>query len=49
MGFVRNVGEKRGRVYEIVNGMLNNKHDEKSESHGIAKRVQKIDKNARTL
>jgi len=34
---VRNVGEKRGRVYEIVNGILNHTHSEKAESCGIKK------------
>jgi Cdc6-like AAA superfamily ATPase len=31
MGLVRNVGEKRGRVYEIVNGLFNCRHDERAE------------------
>jgi len=30
MGLVRNVGEKRRRVYEIVNEILNHKHTGKS-------------------
>ena len=31
MGLVRNVGEKRGRVYEIVNEILNHKHNGKAD------------------
>jgi len=31
MGLVRNIGEKRGRVYEIVNEILNHKHGGKAE------------------
>ena len=34
MGFVRNVGEKRGRVYEIVNEILNDTHSRKAKSLG---------------
>jgi len=37
MGLVRNVGEKKGRVYEIVNGILNSKHGGKPELCGIKK------------
>jgi len=31
MGLVRNVGEKRGRVYEIMNDVLNHAHDGKAD------------------
>jgi len=37
MGLVRNVGEKRGRVYEIVNEIRNHKHSGKTELCGIEK------------
>jgi hypothetical protein len=40
MGFVRNVGEKRGRVYEIVNGILNHTHDGKDELCGMNKKAE---------
>jgi len=35
MGLVRNIGEKRGRVYEIVNGIVNQKHVGKAELCGM--------------
>ncbi|MDH5733089.1 MAG: hypothetical protein OEY88_04820 [Candidatus Bathyarchaeota archaeon] len=39
MGLVRNLGEKRGRVYEIVNEILNHKHTGKARVSGTMKVV----------
>ena len=40
MGLVKNVGEKRGRVYEIVNEILNNKYSGKAELCGMNKKAE---------
>ena len=37
MGLVRNVGEKRGRIYEIINEILNHTHNGKAELSGMKK------------